>query len=103
LCGAAVATFDSDSTNIDSIIECLYTRAESDAGAAVVFTTSTVEGDPIVSLWLVDAERASIFIDSSQDSFAGGPFAWTPFECDVQLPLPVPESQFPDANTTFDC
>ena len=70
---------------------------------AAVFTTYTVQGDPIVSLWLVDADRASVFIDSSQDAFGGGPFAWDRLECDVDLPLPAPVTEFPDPYATFDC
>jgi hypothetical protein len=103
LCGVEVVTFDSDSSGLDEIIGCLSERAEAGGGSAAVFTTYTVEGDPIVSLWLVDADRASVYIDSSQDAFAGGPFAWGQLECDVKLPLPAPAAQFPDPYSTFDC
>jgi hypothetical protein len=103
LCGVEVITFDTDASDLDSIIDCLSERAELNNGASAVFTTYTIEGDPIVSLWLVDTDRASVFTDSSQDSFAGGPFAWSQLDCAVDFPLPRPVSQFPDPYATFDC
>ena len=103
LCGAIEITFDDDSSGIDSIIQCLSDRAASGSGAAAVFTTSTVEGDPIVSLWLVDTENATVYIDNSRDSFAGDPFTWTRLDCAVDLPLPSPASEFPDPYSTFEC
>jgi hypothetical protein len=96
LCGVEVVTFDSDSSGLDEIVGCLSERAEAGGGSAAVFTTYPVGGDPIVSLWLVDADRASVYIDSSQDAFAGGPFAWGQLECDVKLPLPAPAAHLPE-------
>lgn len=103
LCGTATVTFDSDTDGLDSIVACLSAAAESGDGASAVFTAPTVEGDPIVSLWLVDDENATIFIDNSRDAFAGDPFVWTRLDCTVNLPLPPSDTQFPDAYSTFSC
>ncbi|MDW3213712.1 MAG: hypothetical protein R8G01_06945 [Ilumatobacteraceae bacterium] len=103
LCGVDVVNFDADTSNLASIIDCLSEHADRSVGASAVLTTYTIEGDPIVSLWLVDTDEASIFTDSSQDSFAGGPFAWSRLDCAINLPLPRPVSEFPDPYATFDC
>lgn len=75
-CTAATTTFDSNSSASTRAIDRLSETAERAAVATALFTMLTVEGDPIVSLWLVDSDRAEIFTDSSQDSFAGDPFDW---------------------------
>ncbi len=102
-CGVATITFDSDSSASTKAIDCLSETADRAAVAAAVFTMFTDEGDPIVSLWLVDSNRAEIFTDSSQDSFAGDPFNWNRLDCKVDLPLPGSVTQTADPYATFDC
>jgi len=96
-------TFDSDQTDIAPTIRCRSDRVQSGASASAVFTTFTIEGDLIVSLWFVETDRAAVFVDSSQDAYAGGPFAWRKLVCDVALPLPEPNTEYPDPYSTFDC
>ena len=102
-CGVLDVAFEGDRGTLATAIRCLSDQAEGGTAAGAVFVSSTVEGDPIVELWVVDGDRATIFVDSSRDAYGRGSPAWSRRECTVELPLPDPRVGHPDPSEVFTC
>jgi len=103
-CGTERATTPHGPWN-EAARACFVDAYRAQRPAEFVSTSLTTEGDPITSIYRVlPAGQIEIFIDSTQDRFAGKPRGWQQLECSTLFIAdspgsPVPATDFGPDNT----